>query len=118
MSERDHQDAIIEAARTLGYLVHHDRPARREDGTWATHVQGDPGFPDLVIAGYGHIFFVELKVPSNRMTKAQHEWMTFLQAAADGDRVEAFTLYVPEGQEQFIQTLNDLRTRYYRDIRF
>src|SRR5215217_4018452 len=59
-TEAECQATIIEAARVLGYRVAHFRAARTMHG-WRTPLQGDAGWPDLVIAGHGHCLVVELK---------------------------------------------------------
>ncbi len=85
ISERDLQDQVVSLARLLGYRVHHTRPARRQDGTWSTPLQGDPGFPDLVIVGHGLLVFVELKIQRGRMTPEQREWSRELARVGVGD---------------------------------
>jgi hypothetical protein len=47
MSETDFKDMVISVAKRYGWLVHHDLPSMNRRGAWATHVQGDTGFPDL-----------------------------------------------------------------------
>ena len=81
MSEADLQAAIIDTATLLGLLVHHDRPARTADGSWRTHIQGDRGFPDLVICGHGGTAYVELKSDRGRLTPDQQQWIATLTDA-------------------------------------
>ena len=45
MSEADFKDVVISVAKRYGWLVHHDLPAMNRRGAWATHVQGNTGFP-------------------------------------------------------------------------
>ena len=60
MTEADLQQAVIECARTLGWMVAHFRPALRQSGRWSTPVQADgKGFPDLVLARAGRVIFAE-----------------------------------------------------------
>ena len=77
-SEKDFQNAVVGLAKTCGWRVAHFRPAQMQSGRWATAMQGDPGFPDLVLAGRGRVLFVELKrdlsAKSYRLTPAQIEW--------------------------------------------
>ena len=47
ISETDFKDMVISIAKRYGWLVHHDLPSMNRRGAWATHVQGDTGFPDL-----------------------------------------------------------------------
>ena len=74
LSERDFQDNVIELAQTLGWVVHHDRPARQGEG-WVTPIQGDPGFPDLVLAKGGRVIFAELKSEKGKVTDDQEAWL-------------------------------------------
>lgn len=77
MTEADYLDNVIELATTLGYLVHHDRPARTAHG-WRTPISGHPGFPDLVMARRGRIVFGELKGDTGTTSTGQDEWLEAL----------------------------------------
>lgn len=81
MTERELQQTIIEAARALGFLVAHFRPAQARSGRWMTPMQGDVGFPDLVICGHGALWFVELKAGKGRLSDAQARWIDHLDHA-------------------------------------
>jgi len=52
MTEQQLLDAIVQAAKLHGWMVAHFRPALTAKG-WRTPMQGDPGFPDLVLARKG-----------------------------------------------------------------
>jgi hypothetical protein len=52
------------------------------------------GFPDLTIAGHGHLMFVELKRRPNKATTEQEAWLAALREAG----VHAHVWYVPEDQ--------------------
>jgi len=80
VTEKEFQDAVIALAKLRGWLVAHFRPARTEHG-WRTPMQGDKGFPDLVLARSGVVLFVELKVKGRRITPGQATW-----GAAIGDQ--------------------------------
>lgn len=80
MSEQQLQDALIEAARLLGYLVVHFRPARTGRG-WSTPLQGDVGFPDTVLAGHGRVIYVECKTAAGRLEVDQILWAAELSRA-------------------------------------
>ncbi len=67
VTEAAFQKGVIQLARLLGWRVAHFRPAQDRQGRWKTPMQGDPGFPDLVLAKGGRVIFAELK----RDTKAQ-----------------------------------------------
>lgn len=82
MSEADLVDAIVKRARLFGYLVCHFRPARTADGRWVTPVQGDKGFPDLIIAGKGKVLIVETKRETGSLSREQRQWIA---ALAGGD---------------------------------
>ena len=77
MTEAELQSAVVELAQWLGYLVSHTRVARQSDGSWVTPIQGDAGFPDLVLAHKrsGMVLFRELKSQKGRATKGQLMWL-------------------------------------------
>lgn len=75
ISETAFKDLIIEFARLRGWLIHHDRPAQNHKGKWASHIQGDPGFPDLVLARRGRVIFAELKTEKGNLGEHQERWM-------------------------------------------
>lgn len=88
MNEADFQRAVIQAARTLGWMVAHFRPALTRSGRWATPVQGDgAGFPDLVLVdvrGAGGVLYRELKADAGRLSPGQRAWLDALaKAGAD-----------------------------------
>ena len=65
---------IIELAKATGWLVTHFRPARTQRG-WRTPVQGDKGFPDLVLARDGVVLIRECKVDTTRPNPGQRAWL-------------------------------------------
>ena len=65
---------VIELAHLYGWLAYHPLPLRTAKG-WATGTQGDPGFPDVVLARRGVVLLVELKVGKNTPTPAQRRWI-------------------------------------------
>jgi len=73
-TEAQFQHAVIELAQTLGWRVAHFRPARTSHG-WRTPVQGDPGFPDLVMVRAGKIVFAELKSERGKLSADQQAWI-------------------------------------------
>lgn len=79
VTEGEFQESVIALAKLSGWKVAHFRPALTEKG-WRTPMQGDKGFPDLVLARRGVILFAELKVKGRRVTNEQAEW-----GAAIGD---------------------------------
>lgn len=99
-TEAQCEDAIIGAARLLGYRVHAERPARQARG-WATAIKGDAGWPDLVLVGHGHLIVVELKRKPNRVEPAQQAWHDALARAG----VDCRVVWVPEGMDAFLADL-------------
>lgn len=71
MSERELMQLVRDACRWLGLLTYHTRDSRG----------GDPGFPDLVIAGPGGFMFRELKSADGRHSRAQLHWQHVLTSA-------------------------------------
>jgi hypothetical protein len=73
VTERQLQDAVVEAMRLQGWFVFHARTSGTGRG-WRTAVAYDgAGFPDIV-AVRERTLFVEFKVPPNKRTAAQQEW--------------------------------------------
>lgn len=86
VKERDWTRLVIDTAQRGGWMVHHDLPAQKANGRWATWIDGNAGFPDLVLAHphLGQVLFVELKVGKNRTTTAQDNWLhTFALAGVE-----------------------------------
>src|SRR3990167_3171067 len=79
MTEAAFLRQVVDLAHLTGWLCHHCRPARTSKG-WATPIQGDAGFPDLVLAKEGQVIFVELKREKGRVTGAQQAWRWALGA--------------------------------------
>ena len=95
------QTTIIHAARTLGYRVHHQRPSVSRAGRWASAIQGDPGWPDLVICGHDRLWVIELKRHGGKPTADQVSWLTALTRAG----VDARLVIVPDHQQALIDEL-------------
>lgn len=75
MSEADFQASVVRMARDWGWLVHHTRTVQERSGRWATPIQGDRGFPDLVLAHpRSGVIFAELKSEAGRMAPDQLVW--------------------------------------------
>lgn len=80
MSEAELQAAVLDSCAAFGWLVHHDRPARTQRG-WRTAVEGNAGFPDLVIVHKVHgCLFRELKGERGLVAPDQQEWLDALSA--------------------------------------
>ena len=80
MLEAQFKNAVIEVAQRYGWFVHHDLPAMNKRGKWATHIQGDNGFPDLVLVNpKGVLVFAELKTEIGVVRKTQSAWLDRLE---------------------------------------
>ena len=81
IGEAQLQAAIVELAKHLGWMVFHPMPVQNQAGRWRTALQGDKGFPDLVMAhkDYG-VIFVELKSSIGRLSEFQDKWIATLKA--------------------------------------
>jgi hypothetical protein len=74
-------DTVADMAATLGWMVHHARPARTAKG-WRTAIRGHQGFPDLVLVHPRHgIIFAECKGVTNPLTQEQKLWRDTIGAA-------------------------------------
>lgn len=83
MTERELQDAVVEAAGLLGYLAFHARPAVSRKG-WRTPVAYDgAGFPDCVLVGRGRVLWLEFKSDRGRLSPEQQGWADALAAAGE-----------------------------------
>lgn len=96
LSEGQLQKLVIDRARELGWLVHHCRPAMNKKGEWRTHIQGDKGFFDLVLARGGEVWFVELKTEKGMPTREQFAWIhgCVVQATSKDQLVQLSTHHV------------------------
>lgn len=79
-SESELQRVVIHYARAHGWLAYHQLPARFADGRWSTALQGDPGFPDLVLV-HDLVILSELKRERGVVSAAQHRWLDTARAA-------------------------------------
>lgn len=79
ISEADFQTTLLDYARLRGWMCTHFRPARTVKG-WATALQGDPGFPDLVLARDGVVLVAELKRHGKKASPAQLRWLAAVGA--------------------------------------
>lgn len=81
-TETEFCDLVVTFARLHRWLVYHPRPLRRASGKWETPIQGDAGFPDLVMVRPPRILFVELKTMRGALGRAQAAWLEALTACA------------------------------------
>jgi len=82
MLEAQFKNTVIDIATRYGWFVHHDLPAMNKRGKWATHIQGNAGFPDLVLLNSkGVLVFAELKTDIGKVRKTQEQWLERLDLA-------------------------------------
>jgi len=101
MTEREFQQAVVQLARLTGWRVHHTRPALTRAGEWRTPIQGDAGFPDLVLCRPPRLIVAELKRNGARPTPQQQGWLDALSACAG---VECY-LWTPADWDAIVRTL-------------
>jgi len=106
-SEADFVRTVLDAAAVLGWRRIHFRPARTQHG-WRTPLQGDVGFPDLVLARPGApLLLVEVKTDTGRLTPAQEAWLATLRQA----RGHQALVWRPAQWAQIVQLLQTGRSR-------
>jgi hypothetical protein len=103
-SESELQSTIIDIAHRFGWLVHHARPARTRSGGWATPIQGDKGFPDLVLAKNGRIIIAELKSAKGRLSPEQETWVRALGCCEEDPPIEVY-VWRPADLDEIIEKL-------------
>lgn len=74
MTEDELLRNVLHAAKLLRWRCYHIRNSR------LGIVQGDPGFPDLVLTRAPRVLFVELKAEKGRLTREQSGWLADLMA--------------------------------------
>ncbi len=100
LSESAFQTCLVNWARKHGWLVHHARTARESSGRYATPIQGDKGFPDLVLVKEGRVVFAELKSERGRIKPDQVRWRDAITKGA----VEYY-LWRPSDWERILEVL-------------
>ena len=81
MSEEELLACIIKTAHLFGWLACHQRPMRTKDGEWRTGVQGDKGFPDIVLVNETKLLIIEAKSEIGKLALEQEEWIRRLRLA-------------------------------------
>jgi hypothetical protein len=101
--EADYQRTVVEAAKFAGWLVHAELPAQTASGRYLTRIQGDAGFPDLVLVHPTRkmVLCVELKRRPNKATDKQMVWLQALSAAG----VSAALVFVPGGLPRLLDVI-------------
>ena len=101
-TERQFTVMIVRLARLHGWLVAHFRPAMNRRGKWSTAIQGDVGFPDLILIHprRGKALAIELKVRGRKPEPDQVRWLAaFAQAGVES------AVWMPEQWDQIAATL-------------
>uniref|UniRef100_A0A6M3KM53 Putative VRR-NUC domain-containing protein n=1 Tax=viral metagenome TaxID=1070528 RepID=A0A6M3KM53_9ZZZZ len=104
--QHPHQDfinAILEVAELTGWLVHVERPAMTAKG-YRTPIQGDAGFPDIVLTKRGKLIFWEVKIPPDKVRPEQQLWLDMLALVP---RVIA-RVVEPDDWDYIIKTLSEV----------
>ena len=105
MSEAEFKNVVISIAKRYGWLVHHDLPAVNSRGKWATHTQGDAGFPDLFMVHPfqgGRPLVIELKAEKGKVTPGQKIWLNACELAGCHAAV-----WKPSDMEYILYTLSN-----------
>ena len=106
MLEKDFQKQVIELARRYGWKVQHSKTVQLASGRHMTPIDGDKGFPDLVLCHRSHgTVFAELKSMKGRFSTEQISWLTDLQLS--GQRVYCWR---PDDLQDIIQVLQGTPT--------
>lgn len=80
ITEKAFTNDVVKLAKTLGYLVHHSRPAWVRNGRMVTPLQGSSGLPDLIMVRAPRVIFAELKREAVRELEGeQMRWALNLQ---------------------------------------
>jgi hypothetical protein len=77
VSEAAFQQVVVDYARLRRWRFTHFRPARTRSG-WSTPIEGDAGFPDLVLVRRGRLVLPELKSETGAPSADQLAWFTQL----------------------------------------
>lgn len=99
MTEAQMLAGIKAAARATGFETFHNLYSPGSD----------PGFPDLIVVGFGEIRAYELKGPKGRVSDRQLDWIRELNAAGVPARV-----VWPEDYDGVIAELGEIYERAHR----
>ena len=83
ITEQQFTNSVLAWAKALGWRCFHVRTSGRMQGRNAIPtVQGDKGFPDLVLVRPPRLIFAELKVGRGKASPQQLEWLTDLSCVS------------------------------------
>ena len=74
ITEQQFTNSVLEYAKAYGWKRFHVRMS----GVGGSNVQGDRGFPDLVLVRPPRLIFAELKVGKSKPRPEQNEWLVAL----------------------------------------
>ncbi len=108
MLESDWKTRVIDAAKLFGWRTAHFRPARTKYG-WRTAMEGDTGFPDLVLVKPPRLILAELKrgkatTKAGKPSDEQAEWLRQLGSVPG---VEAYCWTPEQWQEVYLTLAKD-----------
>lgn len=78
ISEDVFKGQIMNLARVRGWRRAHFRPGMMRSGRWVTPMEGEKGFPDLVLVRGPELWLPELKTNRGRTTPDQDIWLEML----------------------------------------
>lgn len=102
VSEDEFIHQIIDLAHLYHWRVQHTRPAWSKKG-WRTPIQGDPGFPDLVLVKAPRVIVAEVKSDKGRASPVQKGWLGELYGCPG---VEVY-VWKPRMWDDIVETLAD-----------
>ena len=117
MTEDDFSDAIVDLARTFGWLAVAVRPCRSNKG-WRTAWRYDgKGFPDLTLvnAERSLVVLAELKIPPNKLSLEQETWRTELEILeSNGDGYVRYFIWTPADADAIASLVSNGRVTDWR----
>jgi hypothetical protein len=98
ITEQQFTNSVLQYAKAYGWRRFHVRMS----GVGGVNVQGDRGFPDLVLVRPPRMIVAELKVGRNKTTKEQDGW---LQALEESSCAEIYW-WTPDQWQRILETLS------------
>jgi hypothetical protein len=81
MTGKQLQRAAIQVCHARGFIVAHFTAAQVRQGVFVTPIKADgKGFPDMIVAGHGRVFAIEVKGTNDYVKPEQREWLNRLEA--------------------------------------